>query len=153
MRCVSCQCENPPGVDRCQGCGAHLPEVGDDLESRVFSLMAQGQKIGAIKLYRETTGLGLKEAKEAVEAIERGARPPSAEVEPGDLDDEVASLVQQGRKIEAIRVYRKRTGVGLKEAKDAVEDLAARRGIVAQGGTGCLGAVLIVAALLALTAW
>lgn len=36
---------------------------------------------------------------------------------------EVQDLVRQGRKFEAIKVYRERTGVGLKEAKDAVERL------------------------------
>lgn len=35
-------------------------------------LLEAGKKIEAIKLYRETFGAGLKEAKDAVEAIERG---------------------------------------------------------------------------------
>ncbi len=33
--------------------------------------LAQGRKIQAIKLYRDQTGAGLKEAKDAVEAMER----------------------------------------------------------------------------------
>lgn len=33
-----------------------------------------GQKIAAIKLYREATGVGLKEAKDAVEVIEKDLR-------------------------------------------------------------------------------
>lgn len=36
----------------------------------VRSLLRRGQKIGAIKVYREHTGVGLKEAKDAVEAME-----------------------------------------------------------------------------------
>lgn len=44
-----------------------LPE----LEDEVRRLMGERRKIEAIKLYRETTGIGLKEAKEAVEAIDR----------------------------------------------------------------------------------
>jgi large subunit ribosomal protein L7/L12 len=35
----------------------------------VAALKAQGKVINAIKLYREKTGLGLKEAKDAVEAM------------------------------------------------------------------------------------
>lgn len=35
----------------------------------VAALKAQGKLINAIKLYREHTGLGLKEAKDAVEAM------------------------------------------------------------------------------------
>ena len=34
---------------------------------------------------------------------------------------EVISLIQSGHKIQAIKRYREETGLGLKEAKDAVE--------------------------------
>ena len=40
----------------------------------VEHLIRSGRKIEAIKRYREATGLGLKEAKEAVEAFERRLR-------------------------------------------------------------------------------
>jgi ribosomal protein L7/L12 len=43
-----------------------LPEPGLD---KVHEFLRQGQKIQAIKAYRESTGAGLKEAKEAVERI------------------------------------------------------------------------------------
>lgn len=36
---------------------------------------------------------------------------------------QVRDLARRGRKIEAIKAYRELTGVGLKEAKDAVEGL------------------------------
>ena len=39
---------------------------------RVRALVAQNQMIQAIKEYRAVTGVGLKEAKDAVEAIQRG---------------------------------------------------------------------------------
>jgi hypothetical protein len=39
------------------------------------------------------------------------------------LDNQVAELVRSGQKIEAIKLYRAQTGVGLKEAKDYVERL------------------------------
>ncbi|WP_442877600.1 ribosomal protein L7/L12 [Dactylosporangium sp. AC04546] len=44
---------------------------------------------------------------------------------PAGLLDEL----QAGRKIQAIKLYREATGAGLKEAKDAVEALAARYGL------------------------
>ena len=50
------------------------PATNGDLTSEIVSLLARGQKIEAIKRYREYTGTGLREAKEAVEAIERGQR-------------------------------------------------------------------------------
>lgn len=37
--------------------------------------------------------------------------------------DEVVALVRQGRKIEAIKLYREKTGADLKTARDAVEKL------------------------------
>jgi ribosomal protein L7/L12 len=39
--------------------------------AQVKAQLRKGNKIEAIKIYREATGLGLKEAKEAVEALER----------------------------------------------------------------------------------
>ena len=43
------------------------PNQGVNLEVR--ELMKAGQKIQAIKLYREQTGVGLKEAKDYVESL------------------------------------------------------------------------------------
>jgi len=39
------------------------------------------------------------------------------------LDQQITELVRSGQKIEAIKLYREQTGVGLKEAKDYVERL------------------------------
>lgn len=44
---------------------------------------------------------------------------------PGALSPQVAELVAAGRKIEAIRLYRQKTGEGLKQAKTAVEGASA----------------------------
>ena len=45
---------------------------GTGVSSRVMELMSQGKKIAAIKAYRQETGVGLKEAKEAlIDAFER----------------------------------------------------------------------------------
>ncbi|NLF49599.1 MAG: hypothetical protein GX577_00540 [Leptolinea sp.] len=38
-------------------------------DSRVIDAIQRGDKIGAIKIYRELTGLDLREAKDAVENI------------------------------------------------------------------------------------
>ncbi len=37
--------------------------------------------------------------------------------------DEIQDLLRRGQKIEAIKIYRQRTGLGLREAKDAIEDM------------------------------
>lgn len=60
---------------------------------------------------------------------ERGAGPEAAgaqrsmEAPPSAWEEEVRALVRQGRKIDAIKLYREHTGLGLREAKDAVEAL------------------------------
>jgi ribosomal protein L7/L12 len=41
------------------------------------------------------------------------------------VSDEVKLLVQQNRTIDAIRLHQQQTGVGLAEAKDAVDSLSA----------------------------
>jgi len=39
------------------------------------------------------------------------------------VDEKVMEFMKAGQKIEAIKLYREKTGVGLKEAKDYVESL------------------------------
>ena len=51
------------------------PVVRDVDVDRIRQLVQDDKKIDAIKLVREQTGVGLKEAKDAVEAIERGETP------------------------------------------------------------------------------
>jgi large subunit ribosomal protein L7/L12 len=41
--------------------------------------------------------------------------------QPSEVSDAVLGFIQAGKKIDAIKQYRLETGVGLKEAKDAVE--------------------------------
>ena len=111
----------------------------DALTSEVTRLLIQGQKINAIKLYREQTGLGLREAKEAVDLVEKGlpvgspelfrSQMSSLDVEKstplaGEPDEAVRRLVLAGDKIRAIKLYREQTGLGLREAKEAIDHLA-----------------------------
>ncbi len=42
------------------------------------------------------------------------------------LDAEVVQLLNSGKKIQAIKVHRERTGLGLAEAKDAVDEYERR---------------------------
>jgi len=98
-----------------------LQKLLDDIKAQI----AAGNKIAAIQFYREATGAGLAEAKQAVELIAAGKPPPSGAAPSlaADAMQEVSALLMAGKKIEAIRVYRTATGVGLKEAKDAVDAL------------------------------
>jgi ribosomal protein L7/L12 len=88
-----------------------VPPIPDD----VLDAVKRGNTIEAIKRLREATGLGLKEAKDVIDAQARGGfisdtLPPDA----------VEALVR-GDKIAAIKIVRQHMGVGLKEAKGAVD--------------------------------
>lgn len=55
------------------------------------------------------------------------ARPPMPRIGEARIDDdEIRELIRQNRKIEANKRLRDQTGLGLKEAKDAVEAIEAR---------------------------
>jgi len=119
-------------------------------EQRVATLMQQGRKIEAIAALREMTGMGLAEAKAAVERL--------AEVQhlagksrdaPVELSEEVRRLAGAGQTIEAIRRLREDAGISLKEAKrlvDTVLEPGARR-------SGCAASVLIALAGLPFALW
>jgi ribosomal protein L7/L12 len=117
-------------------------------EAELRSLLENGRKIEAIKLFRERTGAGLAQAKEAVEAFERGETLAAKVPADSDLEREIVPLLEQGKKIEAVKLYREKAGAGLKEAKDAVEALAAERHITVPLRSGCLGVVLFILAVL-----
>lgn len=79
--------------------------------------------------------------------------PPTSdhEAEPSEpaadtLEGKVLEALQAGRKIEAVKLYRAERNVGLKGAKDAVEELAQKHGIVATR-SGCAGVLLVLLAI------
>jgi hypothetical protein len=49
--------------------------------------------------------------------------------EPQPAMPDVVRELDAGRKIQAIKAYRDATGAGLKEAKDAVDEMARQRGL------------------------
>jgi ribosomal protein L7/L12 len=125
------------------------PNPSDQLDLVRKALLA-GNKIEAIKLYREQTGAGLAEAKTAVEAMEGGVREVSGKNE-SDRTNPTADVRQAllaGKKIEAIKIYRQQMRVGLAEAKAAVDAMEGelRRASPEVFGssqrTGCFGVLM-----------
>jgi hypothetical protein len=51
--------------------------MNQDIEAELRMLLSEGQKIEAIKRYRQHFGAGLKEAKDAIDALERDGELPS----------------------------------------------------------------------------
>jgi ribosomal protein L7/L12 len=84
-------------------------------------------KIERIRAYRQRTGVGLKEALLAIEAQDRGELVPEpAPPVATEPDADLLQLIHEGRTIEAIKLYRKQTGAGLAEAKQAIDRLRAK---------------------------
>lgn len=117
---------------------ANANGIPDDIEAEIMQLVRAGKKIEAIKELRELSGLDLKEARDAVEALERGETLSQLGVEwqsggaaigqagsmVSSVDmSEITQLLKAGQKIEAIKRLRQATGLGLKESKDAIEAL------------------------------
>lgn len=111
-----------------------------DQDAEIRALAQSGNKIEAIRRYRERTGVGLKEAKDFVDALAAGENPTVAApmaIPPGSpsghpaIGPEIDALLIGGQKIQAVKLVRERTGLGLKESKDLVD--ARERELAAEG--------------------
>jgi len=164
-RCVFCnETVSADHVD-CSNCGAALaPRDAAPVAERassatigdVVSMLEQGRKSDAVRMYREQTAAGRQQAAAAVEAIERAAKTPAARTSrasrDANLKADLWALIQNGQMIEAIQLYRQRTGESIKRAKDAVEALARERGVV-PARAGCFGLIVLCLAFPALLAF
>ena len=121
-------------------------EISEQKESeRTPSDWREGRRLRAYELHKQgwkqyeiAEALGISQGlvsqiiKAAKEQGVAGLRRRKASGAPLRLKREqrqaLLELLQQGNKIEAIRIYREASGSGLKEAKDAVEALGKRRG-------------------------
>ncbi|WP_143546409.1 hypothetical protein [Rhodococcus sp. 14-2496-1d] len=111
----------------------HIMFVGLDESARtdIHQLLAANKKLQAIKVFRERTGAGLHDAKIAIESVQRGEPLPSsativdaAQSGPtpwNDLIPRLQSLKSEGKTISAIKLLRDRTGMSLRDAKNAVD--------------------------------
>lgn len=90
-----------------------LPQAARDAADR-------GELLAAIEFTRHALGVDLAEAQRSVNAYLRGTTPA-----PPTLGNQVpaqaVASIMRGNLIEAIKHTRAATGLGLKEAKDAVE--------------------------------
>jgi ribosomal protein L7/L12 len=106
------------------------PDLTGDVEADARALLRARSKIEAIKRVRELTDLGLKEAKDYVDALERGESPAAPATTPlaeplalEEMEYAARELKRAGNAITAIKLVREQTGWGLKEAKDYVDGL------------------------------
>lgn len=113
-------------------------QLTEDQFSELQDLLRRRKKIRAIKLYRKCTGQSLKASKEAVESIANGTplqendepKQSEANLGTGSLSEDVLlqlrSLMEQGKKIDAVKIHREATGESLAKSLQFVESLAAQ---------------------------
>lgn len=106
-----------------------MPGLTPDHVQKIHKLLHDKQLIQAVYVYRQATGVGLAEAREAVEEMARNeyAKPPSGVRSFDDpvMEGKIKSLLSKGKKIDAVKIYRAEYGTSLKEATDAVERIQA----------------------------
>ena len=112
------------------------------IEVSCETLLKQGHKIQAIKMWRQSKGTSLKEAKAIIEHFEvHGVWLLASELPPGvlapsapldttpvtavmtltELQSECANLISSGQRISAIKMWRQQTDSSLREAKEQIE--------------------------------
>ena len=126
---------------RCNACGAALhyePGVACDHCGTEYALDVPVE--GVIEF-------SFEEAEEDVPDIAA-----SAEAGPPPYEAEVLSWLREGKKVQAVKVVRAHTGLGLRESKEYVEALAAREAI-ALPPRSAAAATLVVAVLIAVVAF
>ncbi|WP_433462131.1 ribosomal protein L7/L12 [Spirillospora sp. CA-128828] len=95
-----------------------VPYVLPEARERVIELVSRGQYLPAIKLVREATGAGLKEAKEYVDGLKGEA---FGRVVPPEVQAKARALIADGRWKDAAKLVRRDTGLGLRASKDYVD--------------------------------
>ncbi|WP_088280686.1 ribosomal protein L7/L12 [Ideonella sp. A 288] len=110
-----------------------MAATGSPLPDDVIEALRRGDILEAVKRLRAAGGVSLREAKRLIDgqartgASQAAALPTaSATVRPAlhtgvGFPPAVVTALAHGHKLEAIRLLREHSGLGLKEAKDAIE--------------------------------
>jgi len=91
-----------------------------------MSLIANSQKLAAVKLIMDHAHCGLKEAKDYADTLQGGFQHFATNT--ANLDEQLLAVLRQGNKLTAIKYYKDVTGAGLAESKDYVENLMKNQG-------------------------
>ncbi len=125
----------------------NLPQPSEE----VMQYLRDGQKLQAVKAYKEETGCDLKDAKDIIDAIDLNEKSVPAAEKLEDFDEEIINLVKSGNKLQAVKLYKEKNLVNLKDAKDAIDELYYKlNGTHDKGRSGCLGIMLLLFSLPAL---
>ena len=102
-----------------------LPPENEQSFTAVKALVDYGFTIEGIKMYRDLTGRGLKQAKQAIEEYQKSRilNEYTGKISHSSASlEDIKELLHQGNKVQAIKLYRELTGADLIQAKKAVEN-------------------------------
>ena len=92
--------------------------------AEILSIWNSGSKVLAIKLLREQSGLGLAEAKQLLESVDAGAADSPLALNsaiPASAELRIHAAMASGNKLEAVKLLKEATGLGLAEAKERID--------------------------------
>ena len=140
-------------------------ELSDAQIQSIMTALREGSRDQAIQVYQQATGCGAQAAEDAVQqlaerfGLAEAPQAPSADDAPraetpklaNEQVAQIADEIAQGRKVNAIKIYRDATGCDLQTAMDFINRLNAASGgkpVTGQSGSrGCLGMALALGAL------
>lgn len=104
-----------------------FPSLQASQKAEVEALIRKNERLKAIRLVRKYTGLGLKEAKNLIESLAvkdfSSSQATSISGINPDLIWQLKQLILKNQRIEAIKLLRQQSGLGLKEAKEYIARL------------------------------
>lgn len=107
------------------------------IPAEVMSVWNSGNKVLAIKLLRDQTGLGLAEAKHLLESADAAGLPRELPLpmhgadssltefniaEPSLNELRIHAAMASGNKLEAVKLLKEATGLGLAQAKERIDE-------------------------------
>lgn len=145
-----------------------------EAKQEVERLLRDGQKIHAVKYVHNTFNVSLADAKKLVEAVELEMNTAASSYSDTATDSteesystgtgltplvemHVTSLLQSGKKIEAVKYVKELLNIGLKESLEIVEEVELKvkpDAVPSSAGSGCMkGALKLATFIFALVAF
>ena len=134
------------------------------LKAQCIAHIQAGEKLQAVKVYKEAKGVSLAEAKDVIDRLaEKLATDDSMQYEAanieqptetheysaqeldGSLEERCLELIKSGNILQAVKLYKDESGAGLKEAKDTIDAWVAKlRNDIPSPQKGCGATIVIV---------
>ena len=143
--------------------GAKTKKVSP-LKAQCIAHIQAGEKLQAVKVYKEAKGVSLAEAKDVIDRLaeklqaEGSMQYEAANIEQptethdhsalesdGSLEERCLELIKSGNILQAVKLYKDESGAGLKEAKDMIDSMVARlKKDIPSPQKGCGATIVIV---------